>query len=114
MTVVEDIVDNEWIKDIDSSIEYFINKFNIAFPKNKLSEMEAGSRIKFVSKIIESQYGLHIVKDSAKNYYLSDDKRWDELYEYRTKQASVLVKLKDKIVKKDKTNINIDQSWFEE
>jgi Ca2+-binding EF-hand superfamily protein len=114
VNIVEDIVDNEWIKDIDSSIEYFINKFNIAFPKNKMSEMEAGSRIKFVSKIIESQYGLHIVKDSAKNYYLSDDKRWDELYEYRTKQASVLVKLKDKIVKKDKTNINIDQSWFEE
>ncbi len=116
VSTVEDIIDNEWIKDIlsDSSIEYFVNKFNLAFPKKNLLEMDNANRIKFVSKIIESQYGLNIIKDTAKNYYLSDNKRWDELYEYRNKTPSISIKLKDKIVKKDKANINIDQSWFEE
>jgi hypothetical protein len=113
---VEDIIDNDWIKDIlnGTSIEYFVNKFNIAFPKKSLTEMDKPSRIKFVSKIIESQYGLNIIKDASKNYYLSDNKRWDELYEYRNKKPSTSIKLKDKILKKDKANINIDQSWFEE
>jgi len=112
---IEDIVDDEWIKDIDSSIEYYINKFGIAFPKKKLKEMDAASRIKFVSKIFESQYGLCIVKDSAKNYYLNDNNKWDELYAYRNNNVNITsTKLQDKILKKDKANINIDQSWFEE
>jgi hypothetical protein len=113
---VEDIIDNEWIKDTlaNSSIEYFVNKFNIAFPKKSLLEMDRSSRIKFASKIIESQYGLTIMKDSSKNYYLSDNKKWDELYEYRNKKSGDSIKLKDKIVKKAKDSINIDQSWFEE
>ena len=76
--------------------------------------MELKDRIKFASKIIEAQYGLTIIKDSAKNYYLSDNNRWDELYEYRTKKPSSGVKLKDKIIKKEKASINIDQCWFEE
>ena len=116
VATVEDIIDDEWIKDTlsDSSIEYFVNKFNLAFPKKKLTEMDNPNRIKFLSKIIESQYGLNIIKDSAKNYYLSDNKKWDELYEYRNKKTGEGLKLKDKILKKDKANINIDQSWFEE
>lgn len=113
---VEDIIDNEWIKDTlsNSSIEYFVNKFGIAFPKKNLIDMDRANRIKFVSKIIEAQYGLNIAKDNAKNYYLSDNKKWDELYEYRNKTPGDGVKLKDKIVKKPKDSINIDQSWFEE
>jgi len=115
--IIEDIIDDEWVKDIDSSLEYYINKFNMAFPKKKLKEMDLNGRIKFVSKIIESQYGLTIMKDSDKNYYLNDNKKWDELYAYRninTTSNPTSVKLQDKILKKDKTSINIDQSWFEE
>jgi len=113
---VEDIIDDEWVKDTlsDTSIEYFVNKFGLAFPKKKLLEMDKASRIKFMSKIIDAQYGLNIIKDISKNYYLSDNKKWDELYEYRNKKTGLLLKLKEKIVKKDKANINIDQSWFEE
>ena len=76
--------------------------------------MECKDRIKFISKIIESQYGLTISKDTGKNYYLTDNNRWDELYEFRYNKPSSGIKLNDKIVKKEKTNINIDQSWFEE
>jgi hypothetical protein len=112
--IIEDIVDSDWMKDIESNIEYFVHKFNLAFPKKKLHEMELKDRIKFASKIIEAQYGLTIVKDSAKNYYLSDNNRWDELYEYRTKKPSSGIKLKDKIIKKEKASINMDQCWFEE
>jgi hypothetical protein len=112
---IEDIMDAEWIKDIDNSIEYYVNKFGVAFPKKKLKELDIGSRIKFISKIIDSQYGLNIIKDSAKNYYLNDNKKWDELYAYRNNNVNITsVKLQDKILKKDKTTINIDQSWFEE
>lgn len=112
---IEDIVDDEWVKDIDSSIEYFVNKFGIAFPKKKLSEMDFINRIKFVSKIIDSQYGLTIMKDGDKNYYLNDNNKWDELYMYRNNSINInSIKLQDKILKKDKANINIDQSWFEE
>ena len=112
---IEDIVDDEWVKDIDSSIEYFVNKFGIAFPKKKLSEMDFTNRIKFVSKIIDSQYGLTIMKDGDKNYYLNDNNKWDELYMYRNNSTNInSIKLQDKILKKDKANINIDQSWFEE
>ena len=71
-------------------------------------------KIKFLSKIIEALYGLIISKDSGKNYYLSDNNKWDNLYEFRTKKPSAGIKLKDKIIKKDKNNINMDQSWFEE
>ena len=76
--------------------------------------MDVKEQIKFVSKIIETQYGLTIIKDVSKNYYLSDKNKWDELYEFRTKKPSTGVKLKDKIISKEKNNINIDQSWFEE
>jgi len=112
--VIEDILDGDWITDIDSRLEYFVHKFNLAFPKKKLHEMETKDRIKFVSKIIEAQYGLIINKDAGKNYYLSDNNKWDNLYEFRTKKPSTGIKLKDKIIKKDKNNINMDQSWFEE
>jgi hypothetical protein len=116
--ILEDIVDNEWVKDIDSSLEYFVNKFGIAFPKKNLKEMDAANRIKFASKIIDSQYGLTIVKDTGKNYYLNDNNKWDELYAYRNVNTNVTsvksLKLQDKILKKDKATINIDQSWFEE
>jgi hypothetical protein len=115
--ILEDIIDDEWIKDLDSSIEYFVNKFGIAFPKKKLKEMDIHNRIKFVSKIIDSQYGLTIMKDTDKNYYLNDNNKWDELYLYRNNNVNNNVKslkLQDKILKKDRTNINIDQSWFEE
>jgi hypothetical protein len=112
---IEDIMDAEWIKDIDNSIEYYVNKFGVAFPKKKLKELDIGSRIKFISKIIDSQYGLNIIKDSAKNYYLNDNKKWDELYAYRNNNVNIVsVKLQDKIVKKEKESINIDNSWFEE
>jgi hypothetical protein len=113
-TIEEVLDDGDIIKDIDNKIEYFIHKFNIAFPKKKLSDMECKDRIKFISKIIESQYGLTISKDTGKNYYLTDNNRWDELYEFRYNKPSSGIKLNDKIVKKEKTNINIDQSWFEE
>ena len=116
--VIEDIVDNDWVKDIDSSLEYFVNKFGIAFPKKNLKDMDAVGRIKFASKIIDSQYGLSIVKDTSKNYYLHDNNKWDELYAYRNININITsvktLKLQDKILKKDKTSINIDQSWFEE
>ncbi len=111
---VEDIVSDEWIKEYDKSLEYFVHKYNLAFPKKKLTEMESKERIKFLSKITESQYGLSITKDSAKNYYLSDFNKWDDLYEYREGKSSMGVPLKQKVIKKEKTNINIDQSWFEE
>ena len=112
---IEDILnENEIISDIDSKLEYFIHKYNITFPKKKISEMETKDKLKFISKIIESQYGLSIIKDSGKNYYLSDNKKWDELYEYRNNTSASGKKLNDKIVKKQKENINIDQSWFEE
>lgn len=112
---IEDILDdNEIVSDIDSKIEYFIHKFNIAFPKKKVSEMDTKDKLKFISKIIESQYGLTITKDAGKNYYLSDNNKWDELYEYRNNKPSSGVKLNEKIIKKEKANINIDQSWFEE
>jgi len=112
---IEDILsDNDIISDIDSKIEYFIHKFNIAFPKKKLSEMDTKDKLKFISKIIESQYGLTITKDSAKNYYLSDNNKWDELYEFRNNKSASGIKLNEKIIKKEKANINIDQSWFEE
>jgi hypothetical protein len=112
---IEDIMDAEWIKDIDNSIEYYVNKFGVAFPKKKLKELDVGSRIKFISKIIDSQYGLNIIKDSAKNYYLNDNKKWDELYAYRNNNVNIVsIKLQDKIVKKEKQSINIDNSWFEE
>jgi hypothetical protein len=116
VSTVEDIIDDEWIKDTlsDSSIEYFVNKFNLAFPKKKILEMDNANRVKFLSKIIDAQYGLSITKDSAKNYYLSDNKKWDELYQYRNKKPGEGIKLKEKIVKKPKDSINIDQSWFEE
>jgi hypothetical protein len=114
-STIEDILyDNEIISDIDSKIEYFIHKFNIAFPKKKLSEMDTKDKLKFISKIIESQYGLTITKDNGKNYYLSDNNKWDELYEFRNNTPPVDKKLSDKIIKKEKANINIDQSWFEE
>jgi len=113
---VDDIIDNDWMKDTfsDASVEYFVNKFGLAFPKKNLLEMDITNRIKFMSRIVDAQYGLNIVKDNSKNYYLSDNKKWDELYEYRNKKSGADLKLKEKIVKKDKTNINIDQSWFEE
>ena len=112
---IEDILyDNDIISDIDSKLEYFIHKFNIAFPKKKVSEMDTKDKLKFISKIIESQYGLTITKDSGKNYYLSDNNKWDELYEYRNNVSASGKKLNDKILKKQKENINIDQSWFEE
>lgn len=112
---IEDILyDNDIISDIDSKLEYFIHKFNIAFPKKKVSEMDTKDKLKFISKIIESQYGLTITKDSGKNYYLTDNNKWDELYEYRNNTSASGKKLNDKIVKKQKENINIDQSWFEE
>ena len=116
IVTIEDIIDDEWVKDIDSTLEYFVNKFGIAFPKKKLKEMDFLGRIKFVSKIIESQYGLTIMKDSSKNYYLNDNNKWDELYAYRNinTNSTTPLKLQDKILKKDKANINIDQSWFEE
>jgi hypothetical protein len=112
---IEDILDDsDLVKDIDNKLEYFIHKFNLAFPKKKLSEMECKDKIKFISKIIESQYGLTITKDNAKNYYLCDNNKWDELYEFRNSASASGKKLNDKIVKKIKENINIDQSWFEE
>ena len=76
--------------------------------------MDTKDKLKFISKIIESQYGLTITKDSGKNYYLTDNNKWDELYEYRNNTSASGKKLNDKIVKKQKENINIDQSWFEE
>jgi len=111
---IEDIVKDDWIKELDDSIEYFVQKYNIAFPKKKLVEMDTKDVIKFISKIIETHYGLCISKDSEKNYYLSDNKKWDELYEYRNQKPCTNIKLVDKIVKKDRANINIDQSWFED
>ena len=76
--------------------------------------MDAKERIKFLSKITEAQYGLSITKDSAKNYYLTDNNKWDELYEYRSGKSAFNVALKEKVIKKEKNNINMDQSWFEE
>ena len=115
LDTLKDIIDDDLIKEIDDSMEYFVNKFNLAFPKKKMKEMEVKDQIKFISKIIESQYGLTLAKDSNKNYYLNDNNKWDDLYLYRNNKTGVVsVKLKDKIIKKDKDNINIDQSWFEE
>jgi hypothetical protein len=58
------------------------------------------------------------VKDTSKNYYLNDNNKWDELYAYRNNNENIIpsktLKLQDKILKKDKSTINIDQSWFEE
>jgi hypothetical protein len=112
--IIEDIINNDLIKDIETNLEYFVHKFNLSFPKKKLNEMELKDKIKFMSKIIEAQYGLTILKDSGKNYYISDNNTWNELYEYRTKKPSTGIKLKDKIIKKEKNHINIDQCWFEE
>jgi hypothetical protein len=112
--IIEDIIDSDFIKDIETNIEYFVHKFNLGFPKKKFNEMELKDKLKFLSKIIETQYGLTILKDASKNYYLTDNNRWDELYEYRTKKPSTGIKLKDKIIKKEKASINMDQCWFEE
>ena len=53
---IEDILDdNEIVSDIDSKIEYFIHKFNIAFPKKKVSEMDTKDKLKFISKLLKKK-----------------------------------------------------------
>ena len=107
-------INEEFINELEKNIEYFVVKYGISFPKKNFKDMKLAEKIKFISKILESQYGIEITKDSAKNFYLTDHNRWDQLYEFRTKQSPINIKLTDKIVKKETSSINIDQSWFEE
>jgi len=112
--IMEDLFNEDWVKDIESKLEYLVIKFGVSFPKKNFKEMELKDKIKFLSKIIEAQYGLIISKDNGKNYYLTDNNKWDDLYEFRNKKSGVGLKLNEKIVKKEKSNISMDSSWFEE
>lgn len=111
---LEDKMNEEFMNELEKNKEYFVVKYGISFPKKNIKDMKLAEKLKFISKILESQYGIEITKDSAKNYYLTDHNKWDQLYEFRTKQSPINIKLTDKIVKKETSSVNIDQSWFEE
>ena len=111
---MEEKLNEDFINELEKNKEYFVVKYGISFPKKNIKDMKLAEKLKFISKILESQYGIEITKDSAKNYYLTDHNKWDQLYEFRTKQSPINIKLTDKIVKKETSSVNIDQSWFEE
>jgi hypothetical protein len=89
--------------------------------KNGLLIVEVEDSLNSKSIITSGLYNISVstypsqdVMSSKTIQDYSDNNKWDELYEYRTKKPSTGIKLREKIVNKEKNNINIDQSWFEE